>query len=300
MKRPHNRQRIVAMHQMLFEMARGNFNMQVPVSGLDDELETLLVLLNMVAEELKESVLFSGYINPHGSKMLVESATLLLDDEDRVVNASAGALALLGYEAAAILGRPIAELVGGGIEEFRLLKDRHSGEDRRSGGRAALHFISGSNLSVKVDCSLERLADGKGWVLVCLAPYLKNEAPGEAAAEGTGKKIPHPRRSDVRLVQKVYDYILGHLDAPLPTVKELSRIFGTNEFKLKEGFRRYLHTSIYQFYTDERLKRAYFMIEQSDIPLKSIAQQNGFNSYPNFSKSFKKHFGFSPKDLPRN
>lgn len=136
-------------------------------------------------------------------------------------------------------------------------------------------------------------------MLGCIAPYMNNDAPAEASTEGSGKKIHHPRRSDVRLVQKVYDYILGHLDEPLPTVKELSRMFGTNEFKLKEGFRHFLHTSIYQFYTDERLKRAYFMIEQSDIPLKSIAQQNGFNSYPNFSKSFKKRFGFSPKDLPR-
>lgn len=299
MKRPHNRQRIVAMHQMLFEMARGNFNMQVPVSGLDDELETLLVLLNMVAEELKESVLFSSYINPHGSQMRAAPAIFVLDDGDRIANASAGALTLLGYEAAEILGRPIAELVAGGVEEFRLIKDRHSAENNKSGGMGVLHFISGTSLSVKVDCALERLAEGKGWMLGCIAPYMNNDAPAEASTEGSGKKIHHPRRSDVRLVQKVYDYILGHLDEPLPTVKELSRMFGTNEFKLKEGFRHFLHTSIYQFYTDERLKRAYFMIEQSDIPLKSIAQQNGFNSYPNFSKSFKKRFGFSPKDLPR-
>ncbi|MNL50038.1 Bacterial regulatory helix-turn-helix protein, AraC family [compost metagenome] len=41
------------------------------------------------------------------------------------------------------------------------------------------------------------------------------------------------------------------------------------------------------------------MIEQTDIPLKNISFMNGFNSYPNFSKSFKKQFGFSPKELGR-
>lgn len=287
------------MHQMLFEMARGNFNMQVPVSGLDDELERLLVLLNMVAEELKESVLFSGYINPHGSQLFVASATFLLDEFDNIVNASSGALLLLGYEATEILGRPIAELIGGGTEEYRQLKEQQHKEDAKMRSRPALHFLSSTSLSVTAECSLERLADGKGWVLCCLAPYLQSEAAGDQVSDGTRRQAPYPRRSDVRLIQKVYDYILGHLEQPLPSIKELSRMFGTNEFKLKDGFRQFLHTSIYQFYTDERLKRAYFMIEQSDIPLKSIAQQNGYSSYPNFSKSFKKHFGLSPKDLAR-
>lgn len=299
MKRPHNHKRIVAMHQMLFEMARGNFNMQVPVSGLDDELERLLVLLNMVAEELKESVLFSGYINPHGSQLFVASATFLLDEFDNIVNASSGALQLLGYEATEILGKPIAELIGGGAGEYRQLKEQQHKEDAKTRSRPALHFLSSTSLSVTAECSLERLAEGKGWVLCCLAPFLQSEAAGDQVSDGTRRQAPYPRRSDVRLIQKVYDYILGHLEQPLPSVKELSRMFGTNEFKLKDGFRQFLHTSIYQFYTDERLKRAYFMIEQSDIPLKSIAQQNGYCSYPNFSKSFKKHFGLSPKDLAR-
>ncbi|HEX8014403.1 MAG TPA: AraC family transcriptional regulator, partial [Flavobacterium sp.] len=89
------------------------------------------------------------------------------------------------------------------------------------------------------------------------------------------------------------------LTEPLPSIKELARQFGTNDFKLKDGFRHFFHTSIYKFYTEQRLKRAYLMIEQTDIPLKNISFMNGFNSYPNFSKSFKKQFGFSPKELGR-
>lgn len=108
MKRPHNHKRIVAMHQMLFEMARGNFNRQIPGSGLDDELETLVVLMNMVAEELRESVLFSGHINTHGVRMLEASATLLLDEGDRIVGSSSGAMALLGLEPSELIGKPIS------------------------------------------------------------------------------------------------------------------------------------------------------------------------------------------------
>jgi hypothetical protein len=40
---------------MLFEVARGNFNL-IPLSSNDEGVETLVVLINMVAEEMKESV----------------------------------------------------------------------------------------------------------------------------------------------------------------------------------------------------------------------------------------------------
>lgn len=299
MKSPHNQKRIVAMHQMLFEIARGNFNRQILGSGLDDELETLVVLMNMVAEELKDSVLFSGFINPHGAQMLVASATLLLDEGDRVSNASRSTLTLLGYEASELLGKPMSELLGGGMESYEMMKELQYSANIQLGGRTSLHFISRNRLAVTAECSLERLAGEKGWALSCLFPHLVH---ADAAEENREKSVgmgKHPNRSDARLVQKVYDYILGHLDEPLPSVKELSRQFGTNEFKLKEGFRHFLHTSIYQFYTEERLKRACMMIEQTEIPLKKIAQMNGFNSYPNFSRTFKRRFGMSPKDVGR-
>lgn len=102
------------------------------------------------------------------------------------------------------------------------------------------------------------------------------------------------------IIQKVQDYILNNLEEPLPTTKELSKMFGTNEFTLKENFRNILKTSIYQFYNDERLKKAHFLIEQTAIPLKEISFLCGFNDYTNFFKAFKKKYHYSPSDLNRN
>ena len=102
-----------------------------------------------------------------------------------------------------------------------------------------------------------------------------------------------------KMIQKVQDYILTHLEEPLPSTKDLSKMFGVNEFALKESFRNVLQTSIYQFYTDERLKKAYVLIQQTAIPLKEIAFMCGFNDYTNFYKSFKKKFSLSPSDIQR-
>ena len=103
----------------------------------------------------------------------------------------------------------------------------------------------------------------------------------------------------VLMVQKVLDYIQNHLEEPLPSTKRLSKMFGTNEFTLKENFRRLLKTSIYQFYNEERLKKAHTLIEKTRIPLKEIALLSGFTDYTNFYKAFKKKFNYPPSELKR-
>ena len=101
------------------------------------------------------------------------------------------------------------------------------------------------------------------------------------------------------IIKQVQDYILNHLEEPLPSTNELSKMFGTNEFTLKEGFRNLAKTSIYQFYNDERLKKAHFLIEHTHVPLKEIAFLCGFNDYTNFFKAFKKKYNYTPSDLNR-
>lgn len=106
--------------------------------------------------------------------------------------------------------------------------------------------------------------------------------------------LPAYRHKDAALINQVSDYILLHLEEPLPTLKTLSRMFYTNERKLKDGFRELFQTSIYKFYNEERLKRAEGLILTTDIPLNHIAPMCGFNTYHNFSTAFKKHFGYAP------
>jgi transcriptional regulator GlxA family with amidase domain len=105
--------------------------------------------------------------------------------------------------------------------------------------------------------------------------------------------------STTSIIQRVQDYILNHLEEPLPSTKQLSVMFGTNEFTLKENFRNILKTSVYQFYNDERLKKALFLIEHSTIPLKEISFLCGFNDYTNFYRAFRKKFKYSPSDIIR-
>ena len=113
----------------------------------------------------------------------------------------------------------------------------------------------------------------------------------------TDKLKPSQTDEPAILIQKVQDYVLNHLEEKLPSTKELSKMFGTNEFTLKENFRNLLKTSIYQFYNDERLKKAHLLIQQTTIPLGNIAVLSGFNNYTNFFKAFKKKYGYTPSGI---
>jgi len=164
--------------------------------------------------------------------------------------------------------------------------------------RMLLEIVNG-NLSYRIDL------DGTDEQFDELAKILNDVAEKMQQAEYTNPYInPKKVKKDgvnpaALLIQKVQDYILNHLEAPLPSTNELSEMFDTNEFTLKDSFRNLLKTSIYQYYNDERLKKAHILIQQTEIPLKQIAFLCGFNNYTNFFKAFKKKFSFSPSEVVR-
>tara|TARA_R110001583_G_scaffold192614_1_gene359337 strand:- start:50839 stop:51756 length:918 start_codon:yes stop_codon:yes gene_type:complete len=298
---PHNKERAVAIHKMLFEMARGNFSGRIPLSSHDDALETLVVLINMVAEEMKESIFHIGYVNPHRGQRLISHMAIIMDTFGTIKSATPNVLSYLGYSEADLLEHPIQAFITETSNE-QLGLEKATLEGGIPVQRPVLiQFHTKDQIMAAAQCTLSPLTNRSEMVLsfVTTFPQEKNYTAAANETETITKKQPGTRRSDALLIQKLYDYILAHLEEPLPSIKKLALQFGTNEFKIKEGFRYFFKTSIYKFYTEERLKRAHLMIKQTSIPLKNIASMNGYHDYPNFSKAFKKHFGQAPNTLTR-
>jgi AraC-like DNA-binding protein len=301
MDRPHNQERIVTLHQMLFEMARGNFNSRIPLSAHDDELETLVVLVNMVAEEMKESIFHSGYVNPHTTYRFINQATFVLDRSFLIQSFNSGIAAILGFSEMDLIHQPLGNFISPeSVEKLAFVKESLQ-ENTSFQTLVPLRFKTKEALCVSVDCSVSKLFNRSEIILSFVSPLPQDSFANILfEKENEEEKQPGSRKADALIIQKLYDYILAHLTEPLPSLKALSRLLGTNEYKLKDGFRHFFKTSIYQFYNDERLKRAHLMIQQTDIPLKNISVMNGFSNYPNFSKSFKKRFGYAPNAIQRN
>lgn len=300
MDKKHNQERIVALHRMLFEMARGNFSNRIPLSSYDDELETLVVLVNMVAEEMRESIFHAGYVNPHNSYRFITQANLVLDKFLNIKSFNPSLLTMLGYESSELSNQSLgAFLTPDSLEKLDFVKEAFQ-DTIFDQTMIPLQFLTKDQLIFNADCSITKLFDRDELILSFVVSVSQNaNVLLELKNADESEKHPNSRKSDALLIQRVYDYILAHLEEPLPSLKELSKLFGTNEYKLKDGFRHFFKTSIYKFYTVERLKRAYLMIQQTTIPLKNIATMNGFTDYPNFSKSFKKQFGISPNEIAR-
>ncbi|MEQ8470970.1 MAG: AraC family transcriptional regulator [Marinoscillum sp.] len=102
--------------------------------------------------------------------------------------------------------------------------------------------------------------------------------------------------SEVQKMMEVKDYLLNNLNTP-GTIHQIALLFGLNDFKLKQTFKRIFGTSIYAFILEERLQNAQISILETDIPLNQIAQQAGYSDLSAFSNAFKSRFGIRPSVL---
>lgn len=88
------------------------------------------------------------------------------------------------------------------------------------------------------------------------------------------------------------DYLLQHAVTP-PSLTELARVAGINEFKLKKGFREIFNNSVFGYLNDYRLHEAKELLS-SGSTIKETADRFGFSSVQHFSKAFKQKFGVPP------
>lgn len=278
---------------MLFEMATGNFSVRLQLSVHDDEIDQVAALLNKVAENMQSAILKVGYVNPRYTYQGLVQATVILDIDCLVTSFSFDVIKMLGYDVEQLLKLDFEQLLAEQslAEWSRVRQDALS--DSRFHQTIQLIFVSRNGQVVPSFCTVSRLLNSTMILISSITTVLKEPA------ELYGFDAIPPRPADSVIIQNVYEYILRHLEEPLPTVNELARMFGTNEFKLKDGFRHFFKTSIYQFYNEERLKKAHLLIQQTDFPIKAIALMSGFGDYTNFYKAFKKRFGYCPSEVLR-
>lgn len=301
MQQETNQQRIQNMYQMLLEMGGGDFTKRIQRSGQDDELEALVVLVNMVAEEMKESVFHTGFINPRYTYKNLVQTTFILDSDYIIKSYNSAVPILLGFSDEMLLNKPISTILSEeSLPTWNCAKEKIL-QDQSYNSILQLTYITQDRLLVPCICTISRLLHSTSILISSVTTVVDETIVPKAivSPEDINLLRGFSNYADVQLIQHVYDYILDHLDSPLPTLKELSQIFGTNDNKLKCGFKLLFKTSVYQFYTTERLKRSHLIIQQTTIPLKVIASTMGFYTYSNFSRAFKKQFNYAPNEVVR-
>lgn len=74
----------------------------------------------------------------------------------------------------------------------------------------------------------------------------------------------------------------------------LSKHFGINEFKLKNGFKVLFDTSPMRYLQYKRLEYSIFLLRETDRTIKNITDEIGYAHATNIATAFTKTFGNSP------
>ncbi len=80
-----------------------------------------------------------------------------------------------------------------------------------------------------------------------------------------------------------------------PTLNELARRAGMNEFSLTRGFRLQFGQSIYEFLRRQRMEIADQLLAEGQYTIAEVAHAVGYRSPGRFSAAFQRHFGVTPK-----
>lgn len=83
------------------------------------------------------------------------------------------------------------------------------------------------------------------------------------------------------------------------SVKNLARQVGVSRTVLAERFKHFLGQPPMHYLAHWRLQLAAQTLKLSDSPIKTIADQTGYESEAAFSRAFKRHFGLPPGDWRR-
>ncbi len=83
------------------------------------------------------------------------------------------------------------------------------------------------------------------------------------------------------------------------TVEDLARRVGVSRTVLAERFKHFLDQPPMQYLAHWRLQLAGQNLKSTDLPIKTIADQTGYESEAAFSRAFKRHFGLPPGDWRR-
>ncbi|CAD6877205.1 hypothetical protein [Methylomonas albis] len=105
-------------------------------------------------------------------------------------------------------------------------------------------------------------------------------------------------QQDTAMAQAARTILLNEFKAP-PSVAELAKRVGTNQFKLKQLFHHSFNTTPYGLLLEIRMKTAYRLLESGRCHIDVAANSVGYNHASNFSTAFRKYFGISPGNITK-
>jgi len=111
-----------------------------------------------------------------------------------------------------------------------------------------------------------------------------------------GRKTCEYCSADQKAIQAAENLLTGCFENP-PTICELSKLVGLNEYKLKNGFREMFGKTIYEYVRELRMRSAKDLLEDDNLSISQVAYKVGYINTSHFARAFKKEYGLNPSDF---
>lgn len=303
-------ERLRNIKQALFSIAHGNFDSRIARTEADDIIESIIVLINMMAEEMKETLRLYAELRINTDTTEHIHMVFILDQNFKIRYVTSDVLAELGYETNDLLKKSFSTLLSQShLGLWRSIGSQmHFSQEYHKQHRLILRCKNG--LERCYSCGLTSIYDvasSSQYIMVSIyEPILKSklleDGAGQKSQQTNIPKTKAPpnvllRQKDRRVLQNIQHYILKNLDKALPNLKILAHNFGTNEFKLKYGFKQLYGTTVFRFLKQERLKKGRLLIENTSFPIKTIAKMCGYTNGSHFSRDFRECFDLTPRKV---
>jgi len=104
------------------------------------------------------------------------------------------------------------------------------------------------------------------------------------------------KSDDIDKLQQAKKLIAADLQNP-PSLIELARAVGLNDFKLKKGFKELFGTTVFGYLFEIRMEKAKELLISAGQSISEVAHVVGYKNAHHFTAAFKKHFGYLPSKI---
>ena len=113
----------------------------------------------------------------------------------------------------------------------------------------------------------------------------------DTASQARNRKVLKPE--DIERIHYAREILLQNIENP-PSLLELAKLTGINDYKLKLGFRQVFNTTVFGYLRTYRMERARQLLAEQNIRVSEVAGMVGYSSLSRFNSAFKRQFGVSP------
>ncbi len=101
-------------------------------------------------------------------------------------------------------------------------------------------------------------------------------------------------KADIDKLYVIRTALLADLSVP-PQLGSLAKMGGMSETKMKQLFKQTFGDTIYNYYQNERMQEAGFLLKHAGYSVSEAGYRLGFSNLSHFSRLFEKFYGITPK-----